>query len=77
VSTDAEIPEAETEPRPCSPCRATGALISNLGGTPSTVTCPWCGGSGRFDPERDAQAAAGTPRTPDAGAPDGGDGDVG
>jgi len=40
----------------CRPCRGTGTVISNLGGTPRTVTCPWCGGSGEFPgPEADAQ----------------------
>jgi hypothetical protein len=38
------------------PCRGTGQLISNLGGTPSTVTCPWCEGSGARIPGIDAQA---------------------
>ena len=33
-------------PRECMPCRGTGQVISNLGGTPSTVTCPWCDGGG-------------------------------
>jgi len=28
------------------PCRGTGQVISNLGGTPSKLTCPWCGGGG-------------------------------
>jgi len=42
---------------PCGPCRGTGRLISNLGGSPSTVTCPWCEGTGRFIPGHDAQAA--------------------
>lgn len=32
-------------------------MISGLGGTPREVTCPWCGGSGEFDPERNAQEA--------------------
>jgi hypothetical protein len=32
-------------------------VISNLGGSPSTQTCPWCEGTGRFIPEHDAQAA--------------------
>jgi DnaJ-class molecular chaperone len=40
----------------CTPCRGTGRLISNLGGSPTEVVCPWCGGTGRFDRERDAQA---------------------
>jgi hypothetical protein len=38
------------------PCRGTGKLISNLGGTASTVTCPWCQGSGTRVPGIDAQA---------------------
>ncbi len=36
------------EPAVCSPCRGTGTVISNLGGDSHTVTCPWCGGTGRF-----------------------------
>jgi DnaJ-class molecular chaperone len=39
----------------CSPCKGTGRLISNLGGEPHEVVCPWCGGSGKFVPGRDAQ----------------------
>jgi hypothetical protein len=31
-------------------------VISNLGGSPSTVECPWCDGTGRFIPGHDAQA---------------------
>jgi hypothetical protein len=38
------------------PCRGTGKLISNLGGEPSTVTCPWCQGSGTRMTGIDAQA---------------------
>jgi len=38
-------------------CRGTGSVISSLGGAPSTVTCPWCGGGGVRVPGRDAQAA--------------------
>jgi DnaJ-class molecular chaperone len=69
VSADATDPEPEAAaPRPCSPCRATGSVISNLGGAPSTIACPWCGGSGVFDPERDAQAAAAEARGGDAAA---------
>jgi hypothetical protein len=37
-------------------CRGSGKVISNLGGTPSTVSCPWCGGSGERVPGIDAQA---------------------
>jgi DnaJ-class molecular chaperone len=55
MAADEETPEPE--PQPCSPCRGTGEVISNLGGTPSTVACPWCEGTGRFIPEHDAQAA--------------------
>ena len=42
---------------PCSPCRGTGQVVSNLGGTPSQVTCPWCEGTGTQLPGHDAQAA--------------------
>jgi hypothetical protein len=38
------------------PCRGSGKVISNLGGTPSTVTCPWCEGGGVRLPGIDAQA---------------------
>ena len=38
------------------PCRGTGSVISGLGGTPSTVTCPWCAGTGVRVPDTDAQA---------------------
>jgi DnaJ-class molecular chaperone len=46
---------AEEDRSICSPCRGTGRLISNLGGEPHEVSCPWCGGTGRFEPGRDAQ----------------------
>jgi hypothetical protein len=36
-------------------CRGSGQVISNLGGTPSTLACPWCGGSGARVPGIDAQ----------------------
>ncbi len=49
--------DAPTETPPCPPCRGTGKVISNLGGSPSEVTCPWCEGSGLLPPpEHDAQA---------------------
>jgi DnaJ-class molecular chaperone len=41
----------------CSACRGTGQVISTLGGSPNSVACPWCEGSGRFIPGHDAQAA--------------------
>jgi hypothetical protein len=37
-------------------CRGSGRVISNLGGTPSTLDCPWCDGSGTRVPCIDAQA---------------------
>ncbi|HWD63842.1 MAG TPA: hypothetical protein VG405_01585 [Solirubrobacteraceae bacterium] len=46
---------AEQDRSQCTPCRGTGRLISAKGGTRHEVTCPWCGGSGRFQPGRDAQ----------------------
>lgn len=46
-----------TGPKQCAPCRATGQVISNLGGEQSTVTCPWCEGTGTVIAEHDAQAA--------------------
>ncbi len=55
MATPDEQPAAG--PKPCAPCRGTGQLISNLGGEPSTVTCPWCEGGGVQLPEHDAQAA--------------------
>jgi DnaJ-class molecular chaperone len=41
----------------CTPCRGTGRLLSSLGGTAHEVACPWCGGTGQFQPGRDAQQA--------------------
>jgi hypothetical protein len=38
------------------PCRGSGKLISNLGGSPSTVDCPWCEGGGVRLAGIDAQA---------------------
>lgn len=43
------------DPGRCTACRGTGKVTSGLGGEPHEVTCPWCGGTGRFDPERNAQ----------------------
>jgi DnaJ-class molecular chaperone len=57
LTAEEESPEA-IEPQPCSVCRGTGTLISNLGGEPSTVSCAWCEGTGTFLPDHDAQAAA-------------------
>jgi DnaJ-class molecular chaperone len=49
--------DAAAEPRECTACRGTGRVISNLGGSPQQVPCPWCEGTGRFIPGHDAQAA--------------------
>jgi hypothetical protein len=59
VSGDEEAIEVpEDEPVPCTVCRGTGSLISNLGGSPSTVECAWCEGTGTFlGTDHDAQAA--------------------
>jgi DnaJ-class molecular chaperone len=54
VSTE---PAESHDPQRCTPCRGTGQVVSGLGGTPQLVTCPWCEGSGRFQPGHDAQAA--------------------
>ena len=45
-------------------CRGSGQVISNLGGTPSTVTCPWCAGGGVRVADIDAQAQWRERRTP-------------
>lgn len=63
VSTEA--PSADDRSA-CTPCRGTGSLISGKGGTPHTVSCPWCGGDGRFHRGRDSQ----TGETTDVGASD-------
>jgi DnaJ-class molecular chaperone len=56
VSAEDQTPDVDTPP-PCTVCRGTGTLISNLGGSPSEVACAWCEGTGTFLPEHDAQAA--------------------
>jgi len=43
-------------PRECMACRGSGQVISNLGGSPSKLTCPWCEGQGARLPGVDAQA---------------------
>lgn len=41
----------------CFACRTIGVVSSGKGGEPHDVPCPWCDGSGRFQPGHDAQAA--------------------
>jgi DnaJ-class molecular chaperone len=69
--------EASHAPRECMPCRGSGQVISNLGGTASMVTCPWCRGGGVRLTDVDAQAgwldgdgdrAQAPDRSPDAAA---------
>jgi DnaJ-class molecular chaperone len=47
--------KSEYDRSECTACRGTGKVISGKGGTPHEVTCPWCGGDGKFHPGRDAQ----------------------
>jgi len=56
-------------PRECMACRGSGSVISNLGGTPSTVTCPWCRGTGTRIADVDAQASWGEQAGAAAGEP--------
>ena len=49
---------ADHDPDACMACRGTGQVSSGLGGEPHEVPCPWCDGTGRRQPEHDAQANA-------------------
>jgi DnaJ-class molecular chaperone len=55
-SKDGGEAQASHERRECMACRGSGQVISNLGASPSTVTCPWCQGQGVRVPGIDAQA---------------------
>ena len=55
-SDSQDLTEATHEPRECMACRGTGRVISNLGGSPKQVPCPWCEGSGMRPAELDAQS---------------------
>jgi hypothetical protein len=48
--------EAVPQGEPCSACRGTGVVISNLGGEPHELDCPWCEGGGVRLRGHDAQA---------------------
>ncbi len=63
-------PDDEFEMETCRACRGTGKVISNLGGSPSEVDCPWCEGTGKFISEHDAQAHWGAEKASDAPAGD-------
>ncbi len=47
--------EKDNDANLCRPCRGTGRVISALGGQPHELPCPWCDGTGRIIPGRDAQ----------------------
>ena len=47
----------DTEAPACTACRGTGQVISNFGGEPKPVACPWCDGTGHRIAGHDAQAA--------------------
>jgi DnaJ-class molecular chaperone len=64
MAEDSSPDAAAAESRGCTACRGTGQVISNLGGSPQQVPCPWCEGTGRFIPGHDAQAA----RRPEGGS---------
>lgn len=77
--TSAAVPENQdsdqsaSEPLACMPCRGTGKVISRLGGEPSEVPCPWCGGTG-VKPEGEVDAQSHAPRvepSEEAGEPAG------
>lgn len=53
----AKAPEPEAGPQPCSACRATGRVFANRAGEQVSVDCPWCAGTGTWEPGTDAQAA--------------------
>jgi len=56
TSDNEDRTDATHEPRECMPCRGSGQVISNLGGTPNMIACPWCAGAGVRVPDTDAQA---------------------
>lgn len=53
----AKEPEPPAGPQPCSACRATGRVFANRAGEQIQVDCPWCAGTGTWEPGIDAQAA--------------------
>jgi DnaJ-class molecular chaperone len=73
AGTDSEDQAGKThEPRECMACRGSGKVISNLGGGPKDVACPWCQGTGQRipgvdaqEPWREAERAEGAREAPD------------
>jgi DnaJ-class molecular chaperone len=53
-----EATEAPVGPQPCSACRATGRVFATRSGEQTSLPCPWCQGSGEWEPGFDAQAGA-------------------
>ena len=52
----AKAPQGASDARACMPCRGSGKVISNLGGSPKSISCPWCEGAGVRRADIDAQA---------------------
>ena len=70
-SDSGDASEEAHGPRECMACRGSGKVISNLGGTPKKVTCPWCEGGGVRIAGIDAQAHwSGDPATDEPPAVD-------
>lgn len=57
MADDDQEQEPTASPGPCMPCGGSGKVVSNAGGEPHEVTCPWCEGGGVVIPGHDAQAA--------------------
>jgi len=51
-----EAAEGAERTRECMACGGSGRVVSNLGGAPSSVPCPWCEGRGMRLSDVDAQA---------------------
>lgn len=60
--------EETAAPVPCSPCRGTGKVVSHADEKTTDVTCPWCEGSGSYQPGHDAQAHWRSDEPPDQAA---------
>lgn len=47
--------EEQAGPQPCAPCRATGKVFATRAEEQVSVDCPWCKGTGLWEPGHDAQ----------------------